>query len=521
LRASLPANSNQVTRLQQFSRGLGSSWLATAATVTYSLLSVPIALRYLSVEEFGLFVLLIQIAAYFTLVEIGMSAASARILVDYKDHRDGGAYGSVILTGLLVFAIQGFVILAVGVLAAPWIISLVGVPSALAEVATLLLRWMAFTSALTLAFRIYGSVLYANKRLDLVYGFMGVNMLFGLVLLAMILAGDGGLEGLRWLFLAQAIITILLPILACNKLELLPKQGCWGLPSMSRFRELFGFGKDIFLVNVGNQVLEASQLIIVTRTMGLTAAAIWSVSTKLFTLVYQLVTKIEGTAIVFFAEMMVRGEKEKLAARFRQIYQLTAGIAVVALATVVAINAPFVSVWANPSLAWSLPLSGLFAVVVALNALTRCSGDLIIHTKNIAAFRYVYFLEAAIFVLFSLWLSTHFGFYGILGASIVCLLVFRATYTSWRMAHYFQVSVFTFWWTWLKRPFLAAIILLPFVISSSWLANSVTNLWGQLLLAVAWVGLPATIVLLFVALPRDIRKEFTQRLPQFSSIAKY
>jgi O-antigen/teichoic acid export membrane protein len=510
-----------VTRLRQFTRGVGSSWLATLATVTYSLLSVPIALRYLSIEEFGLFVLLLQIAAYFALIEIGISAATARILVDHKDRRDGGAYGSVILTGFLVFGIQGLIVLAIGILAAPWIIAVVGVPNALADIATLLLQWLALTSALTLAFRVYGSVLYANKRLDLIHGFMGANMLFGLVLLAAILGAGGGLEGLRWLFLAQAIIAILLPIWACHKLELLPKKGHWGEPSMRRFRELFGFGKDIFLVNVGNQVLEASQLIIVTRTMGLSAAAIWSVSTKLFMLVYQLVTKIEGTAIVFFAEMMVRGEKEKLAARFRQIYQLTAAIAVVALAAVVVINAPFVSVWANPSLPWSVSLSALFAVAVALSALTRCSGDLIIHTKQIAGFRYVYFLEGLIFVLLSLWLSTHFGFYGILGASIACLLVFRATYTTWRMARYFQLPAMTFWWTWLRRPILAGILLLPFVIISPWITNSVPNLWGQLFVAAAWVGLPATITLLFVALPLDVRKELALRWPQLSLIARY
>jgi O-antigen/teichoic acid export membrane protein len=445
-----------------------------------------------------------------------MSAATARILVDHKDHRDGGAYGSVILTGLLVFAIQGFIILAVGVLAAPWIISVVGVPNALAETATLLLRWLAFTSALTLAFRIFGSVLYANKRLDLIHGFMGANMISGLALLAAILASGGGLEGLRFLFLTQAAIGIILPMLACHKLELLPKKGHWGGPSRERFRELFGFGKDIFLVNVGNQVLEASQLIIVTRTMGLTAAAIWSVSTKLFTLVYQLVTKIEGTAIVFFAEMMVRGEKDKLAARFRQVYQLTGAAAVVSLAIVVAINGPFVSVWANPTLAWSISLSGLFAVAVALNALTRCSGDLIIHTKKIGAFRYVYFVEAMVFMMLALWLSARFGFYGILGASLACLLIFRVTYTTWRTANYFQVQAITLWWIWLRRPIFAGVILLPFVISSPWPTNSFTNVWGQLFCAAAWVGLPAAVTLLLVALPRDVRKEFALRWRQFS-----
>ncbi len=510
-----------MSRFQEFVRGVGSSWVATCATVIYSLLSVPIALKYLTVEEFGLFVLILQVAGYFALVEIGMSAATARILVDHKDRRDGRNYGSIILTGFAVFAFQGLIILIVGFAAAPWIVGLVGVPNALAETGTLLLRWLALSSALALAFRIFGSVLYANKRLDLIHGFMGANMIFGLALLTAILAAGAGLAGLRWLFLAQAAIAVLLPILACHKLELLPKKGHWGTPSIERFRELFCFGKDIFLVNVGNQVLEASQLIIVTRTMGLTAAAIWSVSTKLLTLVYQLVTKIEGTAIVFFSEMMVRGETERLAARFRQIYQMTAAIAVVSLATVVAINAPFVSVWANASLAWSIPLSALCAVAVALNALTRCSGDLIIHTKKIAAFRYVYFLEAVLFVLLSLALSNHFGFYGILGASILCMLSFRATYTTWRMVKYFQVPAITFWWTWLKRPLLTAVMLMPFVISSSWLTSSILNSWGQLFAAFAWVGLPATITFLLIALPRDVRKEFTLRWPQLSFIVKY
>jgi len=485
------------------------------------MLSVPIALRYLSVEEFGIFVLLIQVGAYFTLIEIGISSASARLLVDYKDSPNDGRYGSVILTGFCALALQGLLILVIGVLAAPLVIDAIGVPETFTDVATVLLQCIAITSALSLAFRMYSAVLYANKRLDVIHAFAGGNMLFGIAVLAFVLASGGGLLGLIWVFLAQTVAGIFLPALACLNLGLLPNAGHWGRPTYARFRELLSFGKDIFMVNVGTQVLEASQLIIVTRTMGLTAAAAWSVSTKLFTLVYQLVTKVEGTAIVFFAEMMVRGEKEKLADRFRQIYQVSAALAVVALAIMVAINKPFVSVWADPSLAWAPAISALLALSTLLNILTRCSGDLIIHSKKIAAFRYVYFVEATVFVLLALWLSSRFGFYGVLGASIVCLLIFRATYTTWRMVKYFKLPALSFWWTWLKRQFLAGSILLPFVISSPWLISSVPSLWGQLFVAGAWVGLPAAISLVFIAIPRSVRKELASRWTPFSAYAKH
>lgn len=504
-----------MSRLRQFARGVGSSWLATFATVAYSLLSVPIALTYLRVEEFGLFALVLQISSYFTLAEVGMSAATARFLVDYKDYPDDGKYGSVILTGFWVFLAQGFAILVVGILGAPWLVNWVGVPDNLRPTAVFLLQCLAVTSAIAMAFRIYGAVLYANKRLDLIHAFMGANVLFALVLLTSILASGGGLLGLAWLFFGQAVVAIILPIIACFKLGLLPNRGCWGRASMARFRDLFGFGKDVFVVNVGNQVLEASQLIIITRTMGLNAAAVWSVSTKLLILVYQLTTKIEGTAIVFFAEMMVRGEMGKLATRFRQIYQLTAGISVVALAGVVAINRPFVSVWAEPSLAWSNLLSVMMAAYVFLNAVTRCSGDLIIHTKQIAAFRYVYFAEAAAFVALALFLSSKAGFYGLLSACLLCVVLFRGTYTTWRVAHYFKQPAKTLFWTWLRRPLLAGLLLAPFVAISSQITSVTPSLRYQLATALLLMAVPCGFILFKIALPQDVVKEVLAHLRKF------
>ena len=500
-----------MTRLRQFTRGVSWSWFATLATVAYSLISVPIALRFLSLEQFGLFVLIIQVASYFSLMEMGMSAATARFLVDYKEDRDGGRYGSVIATGIRVFTVQASLVLVVGWAATPWIVDFIDIPVSLVDTATFLLRVLTVTSAATMVFRVYSAVLYANKRLDLIHAFGVIHILLSLALLTLVLELGGGLTGLSWLFVGQALVGIALPITACRCLNLLPSRGHWGAPSIQGFRELFGFGKDVFLVNTANQVLEASQIIIISRTMGLTAAATWSVSTKLFTLIYQLITKIEGTAVVFFAEMMVRGEREKLALRFRQVYQLTAAVAIVAGAAVVASNKPFVSLWAEPSLAWSLTLSTLMAVVVFLNSVTRCSGDLIIHTKEIGAFRYIYIAEATVFVILALWLGSRVGFYGVLFACIVCLLCFRGAYTTWRIANYFGQSVFTLCWTWIKRPLCTGFILLPFVVLSFYVGSQSQSSMFQLGAALILVGIPCVTVLFKVALPRDILKEAFMR----------
>jgi O-antigen/teichoic acid export membrane protein len=500
----------RLSRLTHFTRGLSASWMASLVTVLYGLASVPIALRFLSVEEFGLFMLMLQVAGYFTLIELGMAGATARILMDYKDDQENGAYGSVIVTGSLVFTLQALAIAATGFVCAPWVVHVVGVPAELLGVAIYLLRWLCFTFAIATGLRIFGSLLYANKRLDLLNAITAGTILIGLVLMLVILASGAGLRGLVVMFVLQTTLAVLLHFFACWRLGFLPPQGCWGRPTFARFRELFGLAKDFFMVSAGSQVLEASQLIIVTRTMGLTATATWSVSTKIFALLFQLLTKIQGTGVVFLSEMMVRGESQRLETRFRQICQLTAGLAAVTLAVAVAVNQPFVSTWAKPDLAWGISVSALMGALVFLNAVTRCHVDLIIHTKKILALRYVYFLEAAAFVGMAFWLTPKIGFYGVLFSSLVCLVLARLWYAALRVAAYFGVRPQLVWWSWMRRSLLAILLLAPFVWTSGAIAGAATLPWVQLALVTLWVGAPALVVMFAIALPSDVAGEIRQ-----------
>lgn len=462
--------------------------------------------------------LMLQVAGYFTLIELGMSGATARILMDYKDHPENGDYGSVILTGSLVFVMQASIIAVVGLVSAPWVVNVVGVPTNLVSVAIYLLRWLCVTFAVATGLKVFGSLLYANKHLDLLNAITGGTVLIGLVLMAAILASGAGLRGLVVMFVLQISLTVLFQIIACWRLKLLPRWGCWGRPTFARFVELFRLAKDFFLVSMGTQVLEASQLIIVTRTMGLAAAAAWSVSTKIFALIFQLLTKIQGTGVVFLSEMMVRGESQRLENRFRQICQITAALAAVTLAMAVAVNQPFVSAWAKPSLAWGMSLSALMAVLVFLNAVTRCHVDLIIHTKSIMALRYIYFLEAAAFVGLSLWLSPKIGFYGVLLPALTCLVLARFWYVAWRVARYFSVSLRLVCWSWMRRSLLAILLLIPFIWTAAAIPQIVTSPWLQFTLATLWVGVPSTVTLVALALPPDVMEEFRQHFRKLSPL---
>jgi O-antigen/teichoic acid export membrane protein len=124
-----------MSRSKRFVTGLLTGYASLGVNILYTLASVPLALHYLTKQEFGLWALITQLSGYLLLLEFGMSGSVARFLSDHKDDINGGEYGSVLNTGFRVFLIQGILVATLGFLAAkvgPTILALpalfIGIP---------------------------------------------------------------------------------------------------------------------------------------------------------------------------------------------------------------------------------------------------------------------------------------------------------------------------------------------------------------------------------------------------------
>ena len=117
-----------MSRLKNFFRNLTASCVQQGVVVVYSLVSVPLILRWLPKAEFGLWSLLVQLMSYVVLVDLGMNSALARFLVDHKDRRDEGGYGSLVKTSAVVSVVQGLIVLAVVTLGSPLLTAMMKIP---------------------------------------------------------------------------------------------------------------------------------------------------------------------------------------------------------------------------------------------------------------------------------------------------------------------------------------------------------------------------------------------------------
>ena len=156
-----------MSRAKRVFYNVASSYAALGVTALYSLASVPLALVYLSREEFGLWAVITALASYLALIDMGMSMSVGRALFDFKDAQDSGEYGGVIQTGFLVLLVQGLLVLATGWVAAPGLAHFMKIEARLEPEFSFLLRWQCAITAAGFATKMFTNLLIAQHRYEI------------------------------------------------------------------------------------------------------------------------------------------------------------------------------------------------------------------------------------------------------------------------------------------------------------------------------------------------------------------
>lgn len=500
-----------MSRIRHFTRAIFSGYAALAVNIVYTMASVPLALHYLPKEDFGLWALVMQIGGYLALIDLGVSGAAYRFLIDHKDGKDKGEYGAVLLTSSIVFALQGAMIVIVGWLLTPWLASALGLETHLRPVFERLVFWYCVVSGVAFLLRGPVAPLQSHQRFDVVNGLQAAQQVVALGALWYFFREGWGVYSMLFATAGGLLLQTVSSAIFCWQLRLLPPRGAWGRPRMAAAKELFSFGRDLFLMSVGWQLVSASQVIIVSRVLGLEAAAVWAVCTKSFALAQQFVWRIMDFSGPAFAEMYVRGEVKRLRERFRDVIMLTGSCAVAIGATAALSNRSFVELWTNGRLSWPQVNDALMAMLFICSSLTRCLLLWVGATKKIGGVRWIYICEGATFVGAAWLLAPYFSFAGIIVAAIVCDLLWAGGYGLFRTSNFFDARWKTILVRWLAPTWRLTAVLLP--VGALLLSQS--SRWPTLVeFSVASVGFgsAALVAFWFFGLSLTFRNELRKRL---------
>jgi O-antigen/teichoic acid export membrane protein len=414
------------SRTHNFVRGLGAGYLAIAVNIAYTAASIPLALHYLGEEQFGLWALAQQITGYLMLLDLGVSSAVSRFIADLKDDVNSGSYGSLLLAGAIVFATQGVLIAIAGAAFSFFAPVLFAVPEELAGDFTNVLTIITSLAGVSVTLRTLGAPLWAFQRIDVSYG-LGSFTLF--TSFATLWAGFHLGWGIYSFALAGVPAAILCPIitfLICWKSGHYPSTGHWGRPNLLLFRKIFSFGQDVVWVAIGSQLVNASQIMILSRVVGLNAAATFAIGTKLFIMGQQFTGRIIESSAPGLTEMFVRGDSARFNLRFDNVVALTTFLATLGASGLIAGNTAVVALWTSGAIHWNLACDALLAGILIATSLTRCLISAFGLAGNLRPIRHIYFIEGCVFIALAIPAAAYFGAVGLLFVALATHLAVTA-----------------------------------------------------------------------------------------------
>jgi O-antigen/teichoic acid export membrane protein len=503
-----------MSRSRRFAQSLVSGYLYLAASVLYGLGSVPVALHYLANDEFGLWATASQLAGFLALVDLGMSGAAGRILVDYKDRTDSTHYGATIQTSLLVGLVQAAAVAGLGLLVAALCGRLPNVSAELERPLQWLVLGQSAILALGFPFRFLSNLLWAHQRLALLSYLQAAGL--ALTFILQWGAFHWGL-GIYSLLLAQAVaaLTVLVAqALAVERAGLFPARGLWGRPTWARFKEVFAYGKDYFLFTVGSQIINASQTLLVTPCLGLDAAATWAVCTRTYQTVCQIVWRVFDLAAPQLSEMFARGEEELLGRRFKSVTVTSVSLAVLAAALFAVCNQPFVAAWTRGRIGWASANDLLLALWAVLLTVQRCHVFILGARKDLQTAKYVYLGEGFLFLLLASLATPRWGFPALIASSIIATAVCSLPYGLRRTMKDFRINWAALAGGWMAPPARLLALFAPLSLAGYWLTASLRPVVALAILGTG-LGTVGGCLLFRLGLDRDSRSEITRRLPRW------
>lgn len=504
-----------MSRFRRMARNVAMSYAALIAASVFSLAVVPLALHYLQddTERFALWLLMATISSYMSLIDLGMSGSVARLLIDYKDQK-GGEYGSLIKTGWLVLLVQAALIFVVGSAGAPLLAALLKIAPELRLEFIQLLRWQCLALALSFAMRIFGHILNAHQRNDIQsWGQITGNLLNFLLMWLFFRAGHG-VFSLAWATLLTNLYGGVVCLVAGWQLKLYPARGTWGKISKPHFNEMFSYGQGMFWVALGTQMMLASQILIIQRSLGSTAAAAWGLGTRLFSLVSQVIWRICDSAAPALSEMMVRRETVLLQNRYREMVILTASFSGFCAVGFALCNSDFITVWTRGRIVWPTSNDVALGLWLIVMAVVHCHNSFVLWTKRIASMPVFYLIEGLLFVGVTLLVIQPGGMIAMIGCSIVCTCLVTGAYGIWRLSRYFEMAKMeiVFAWSILMGKTILGCLLVA--VPVWWVGQHLPSPLERLILYVLSFGPLGTIIFIRYGLPASFQRELSGRAPQ-------
>lgn len=401
-----------------------------ASAIGASLLMVPLALRHLNEAEFGLWVVIGQSLGFLLLLDFGLGNSAGRILAEPIHQNDTNELVSwwTVLVGAL--ASQGVIILLIGYLLTDLILGFLEIPESLLNDARFLWMGMVTFNAIARPLNALNGIYYVQNRIYIV-NIASMAMSWASMALFWLFLSLG-FRTSAYMYATIAAWTIQASILLFG-LTIRKQLPAFRFKSFdwSKLKALYSYSFWTFLMAISIQAILMSQSLIISKVLGITAVAAFSVSVRASNMLSQVLWRTFDAFSPVWLKAHLKGELENFHRGWESGLVWSISSAMILTAGFLATNRVFVSIYAREDLWAGRTLDIALAAWVILHSFIHAASLPFLITRNVRPLSLVSLAETPISLLSGMLFCYYFGLPGLYLGAIISSVFFTAGYL-WR-----------------------------------------------------------------------------------------
>jgi O-antigen/teichoic acid export membrane protein len=425
------------------------NWAAMAVGMIVPFFLTPIVVRTLGATAYGVWIIAVSTVSYLNLLDLGLRSAIIRFVSKAEAQGRSDEAQSAIGAALWFRLLIAGAVVALSIALAVVFPHLFKVPSDLQHAAQITVLMCALGVAVTLVSGVFGAVLAAINRFDVLSSIASVQTLARAVGVVLILHRGGGLAPLAyWEF----TIALFSGLITCGTaLKIFPScRVRLGRPDFKTLKMIWSYSFTMFIIMIAGQIVFNTDNLVIGSFVSVGLVAFYSIGGSLILNSGQVVTAMSTTFIPLASGLEASGKLEELQKLLMRGTQATLGLVLPIGLTLLVRGKTFIGLWVGKPYSeksgtvLQILLIGLFFTIA-----NNTAGNIMFATGRQKAVAKCALIEAALNLGVSIFLAKTIGIYGVAWGTSATMaivhLVFWPRYVQKQLGIPVQKYVWTGW----------------------------------------------------------------------------
>jgi O-antigen/teichoic acid export membrane protein len=329
---------------KRFALNVTMNWIAMVVGMIVPFFLTPIVIRHLGTVAYGVWILAVSTVAYLGLLDLGLRSAVIRY-VSKADAQGQEAEAQDAIGAALWFRI----LIAFGAVALSFVLALVfphlfKVPGGLERPAQITVLMCAFAVAVTLVSGVFGAVLGAIHRFDVLSWVTVTQTAIKAIGVVVILRSGRGLIALASWEFAVTLLAGIATWIAAVKIYPVCRVRL-GRPDIKTLKKIWSYSFTTFIIVIAVQVVFNTDNIVVGAFVSVGAVAFYSIGGSLVAYSRQVVSSVATTFIPMASNLEAAGKSEELQRLLLKGTQATLGLALPVSLVLLFRGKTFIGLW--------------------------------------------------------------------------------------------------------------------------------------------------------------------------------